>query len=222
MKKTLIFALALLSVILVACPSDTEVVEEEQLVTEEPAAAPSTETPATTETPTATAPTTTTTLSCTDSDRGLNSYSAGYVEDADKIKNNDRCANNILIEWYCTPAGQAKSKELTCPTKCNTAGTACEKPAEVIEAEQQATNQSQSSSSGSSQTTSAKNCTDTDNGLTYGTQGTCKDNKQYPSPFADLCTGARDMIEMSCNTAKDECEQTTYTCPGSCVGGKCV
>jgi len=223
MKKTFILLLVLTAIVLIACKSTTEVVTSTEPTTttstgESPATTTSTDNTTTTQTTT-----TASTVNCVDSDNGLSSYDTGYVDDIDKVRHNDKCVGSELLEWYCTPEGLAKSKSLTCPEGCNSQGTACSKPASLIESEKQAANPSQSSTSGSGTTQmSAGNCTDTDNGLTYGTKGTCKDGNSYPSPFADFCSGQRDLIEMSCDTTTDSCVQNTYTCSGNCVNGACV
>jgi len=150
---------------------------------------------------------------CTDTDKGLDYYTAGTVTDG-TVTFNDVCVGGYLTEFYCIDTNTVSSQGFACPGgpgSCLTTkgvGSRCvsapaptyTSPPSII---------------------TPPTCTDSDGGLDYFTAGTVSDGTRT---FDDTCYGTT-LIEFYCSGNNPTRQK--FLCPGSClttkgVGSRCL
>ncbi len=138
------------------------------------------------------------TVSCKDSDGGINYHLKGIAETKDELSTgtyNDICFNDgdVLHEWFCNSNNFAEKKEYTCPNGCREG--IC---IQVFES-----------------------CEDTDGGINPDVKGTVTDNKGRKS--TDSCHAAPhvvgQLLEYFCSESGSN--GWTIDCPNYCEDGAC-
>ena len=150
-------------------------------------------------------PTTNTTVSCTDTDGGINYYLGGEVTSIfSPWPSKDGCGLqnstvHYITEKYCAANGSIATSLYSCPNNCFV---------------DQITN-------AATCVNNSVQCTDTDNGINYAVKGTATKGKVN---FVDKCVvfqGVSSLYESYCNASGAIIQTIVAICPEGCGDGVC-
>ena len=143
------------------------------------------------------AKTSTSTVSCVDSDGGINEYIYGKVTENIYASYYDTCEGNQLKEWYCLPSGKSY-QYVNCPAGC--ADGVCKK------------------TTGNDSTTNVV-CNDSDKGKNYYVYGGVMHGDGNLTNY-DVCIDNNTLKENFCDNGYYNYE--FHTCPRGCQNNSCI